>query len=147
MSQEAGCPFCEIVLRDNPDARELFRDDHIVAFFPLDPATLGHTLIVPRDHIPDIWSLNGHYAAHVARATVRMANAVNKAIHPEGLNIIQSNGKAAAQTVMHLHVHVVPRWENDAIGQIWPPGSPYTEAQKDDAWEALKRECRGLGSQ
>lgn len=65
-------------------------------------------------------------------------------MHPEGLNIIQSNGPAASQTVMHLHVHLVPRRTGDAIGRIWPPETQYSEAAKDAAWDALRDECRGL---
>ncbi|WP_132197680.1 MULTISPECIES: HIT family protein [Kribbella] len=139
---EKDCPFCEIVARDDPDARELFRNAHVVAFFPLEPATLGHTLIVPRAHKPDIWTLTAEDAAHIAEATLKVAHAIRKVMRPDGLNVIQSNGEAATQTVMHLHVHVVPRWSGDSIGRIWPPSSPYTEEQKDDAWELLRQEFR-----
>jgi histidine triad (HIT) family protein len=141
-TNDPDCPFCEIVQREDPDARELYRDGHVVAFFPLDPATLGHTLVVPRSHVPDIWALDDNTAERLAVATTRLAAAVRKAVNPEGLNIIQSNGKAATQTVFHLHVHIVPRWENDAVGRIWPPDTNYSEEQKDDAWERLKAACQ-----
>ncbi len=61
---------------------------------------------------------------------------------PHGINIIQSNGAAATQSVMHLHVHVVPRWHNDQLGRIWPPETQYSEGAKDQAWEALRHEFR-----
>jgi histidine triad (HIT) family protein len=136
------CPFCEIVAREDRDAREVYRDAHVVAFFPLEPATLGHTLVVPREHVSDIWSLDEETAAHLARATLSLAGAVKRAMMPEGMNIIQSNGEAASQTVFHLHVHIVPRWVGDAIGRIWPPETSYSERQKDDAWERLRSECK-----
>jgi len=139
---EPECPFCEIVQREDPDAREVYRDEHVVAFFPLEPATLGHTLVVPREHVPDIWSLDDLTAERLAIATKAISAAVKDALKPEGLNIIQSNGKAATQTVFHLHVHVVPRWENDSVGRIWPPETSYSERQKDDAWDRLKSACR-----
>ncbi|WP_392507846.1 HIT family protein [Naumannella halotolerans] len=142
MSPDPDCPFCEIVQRDDPDAREVYRDEHVVAFFPLEPATLGHTLVIPREHLADIWALDGATAGHLAQATLRVADAVRKAMNPEGLNIIQSNGEAATQTVPHLHVHVVPRWHGDAVGRIWPPETNYSDDQKDDAWERLRSECR-----
>ena len=63
-------------------------------------------------------------------------------MRPDGLNVIQSNGAAATQTVMHLHIHVVPRWEDDEVGRIWPPETNYSEGEKDDAWEALRGEFR-----
>ena len=127
---------------DDPDAREVYRDSHVVAFFPLEPATLGHTLIVPRDHIPDIWSVDEATAARLAEVTVRLANVMRQALQPEGLNVIQSNGEAATQTVPHLHVHLLPRWKGDAVGRIWPLETNYSEGQKDAAWEKLRMACR-----
>ena len=94
-----------------------------MAFFPLRPATLGHTLVIPTTHVPDIWTLDESTASSLARATLAVARAVKKAVQPEGLNVIQSNGAVATQTVGHLHVHVVPRWKGDAMGQIWPTKS------------------------
>jgi len=142
VTAESECPFCEIVKREDPDAREVYRDEHVVAFFPLEPATLGHTLVVPREHIPDIWSLDDSTAMRLAIVTKAIATAARDELSPEGLNIIQSNGKAATQTVFHVHVHVVPRWENDAVGRIWPPETNYSEKQKDDAWDRLRAACR-----
>ena len=134
------CPFCEIVQREDPDAREVYRNEHVVAFFPMEPATLGHTLVVPRKHISDVWDLDENTATHLARAVVRISHAMRTAVEPEGLNIIQSNGEVATQTVFHLHVHIVPRWNGDAIGRIWPPETSYSESEKDNAWEKLRKE-------
>lgn len=138
----ADCPFCEIVQREDPDAREVYRDEHVVAFFPTEPAVLGHTMVVPREHVPDIWSLSEEKAAHLARATVRLAGAIREAVHPEGLNVIQSNAEAATQTVFHLHVHLVPRWVGDAMGPIWPEETDYGEAEKDQTLAAVREACR-----
>lgn len=142
MPTDPDCPFCEIVRREE-DAREVFRTDTVVAFFPSEPATLGHTLLIPRAHVPDIWELGPDLAAELGRQTLVLANAVKRAIQPDGLNIIQSNGAAATQTVMHLHIHVVPRFATDELGRIWPPETNYTEKQKDRAWSALRREFQG----
>lgn len=137
---ESGCPFCEIVNRDDPDVREVYRDRSVVVFFPDEPAALGHTLVVPRRHVPDIWLVDPELAGELGTATVMVAHAVRRAMRPDGLNVIQSNGEAATQTVMHLHIHVVPRWHNDRIGRIWPPERDYSEFQKDAAWEAIRAE-------
>lgn len=139
---DPDCPFCEIVQRDDPDAREVYRDEHVVAFFPTEPAVLGHTMVVPRAHVPDIWSLSEETAGQLARATVRLAGAIRQAVHPEGLNVIQSNGEAATQTVFHLHVHLVPRWDGDAMGPIWPEETDYREAEKDQTLTAVRAACR-----
>jgi histidine triad (HIT) family protein len=141
-TSEADCAFCEIVQKDDLDAREIYRNESVVAFFPLEPATLGHTLVVPRQHIHDIWSLDEGIAAELARVTVRLSRVMRLALHPEGLNVIQSNGEVATQTVFHLHVHIVPRWTGDSLGRIWPPETNYAESEKDAAWEKLRVACR-----
>lgn len=138
------CPFCEIIDRDAPDVREVYRDENVVAFFPTDPAVLGHTLVVPRRHVPDVWALRTDEAAQLSAAVVRLAEAVRAAVRPEGLNVIQSNGAAATQTVPHLHVHLVPRNEGDAMGPIWPEETNYSDAQKDGALTQVKAAVSAL---
>lgn len=140
-TSDPDCPFCQIVQQSDADAREVYRDESIVAFFPLEPATLGHTLVAPREHIADIWSLDENTTAQLARVTVRLSNAMRRALGPQGLTLIQSNGEVATQTVFHLHIHLVPRWVGDAIGRIWPPETSYTEIEKDAAWETLRAAC------
>lgn len=140
-TSDPDCPFCEIVQREDPDTREIYRDDAVVAFFPTEPATLGHTLLIPREHVPQIWDLNDPTAERLATATLVLARAVQRATAPQGLNIIQSNGEAASQSVFHLHVHIVPRWDDDSIGEIWPPQSNYSGAAKDRAWTDIREEC------
>lgn len=126
-----ACEFCEIVNRDDPDVREVYRDENVVAFFPTEPAVLGHVLVVPRRHVPDIWGLKPDEAGQLARAALLLSDAIRDALRPEGLNVIQSNGEAATQTVPHLHVHLVPRRKDDAVGPIWPAETDYPEESKE----------------
>lgn len=135
-----SCPFCAIIMGEGW-AREIYRDDHTAAFFPLRPATFGHTLVVPRRHIPDIWELPEADAARLSRAVLRVAAALRAAVAPAGLNIIQSSGAAATQTVPHLHVHLVPRWAADAMGPIWPARPPSYPPQ---ALDNLRDKLAGL---
>lgn len=141
MTFQEGCEFCEIVAKEEP-ARIVMRSKKVVAFFPLEPATVGHTLVIPTDHIPDIWALDDDMTAKIlTEATLRVARAVRAALSPDGLNIIQSNGPAATQTVQHLHVHVVPRWAGDGMGRIWPPestSSKRTLGEEDRESQALQ---------
>lgn len=132
------CPFCKIVHQSDPVACEVYRDNHVVAFFPTDPAVLGHVLLVPRRHVPDIWSLKPEEAAHLSRASLRISSAIRDALAPDGLNVIQSNGEAATQSVPHLHIHLVPRWENDAMGPIWPDVTDYPESAKEAALRRVR---------
>ena len=86
----------------------------------------------------DIWGLRPEELAELSTAAVFLSSALRIALLPEGLNVIQSNGDAATQTVHHLHVHLVPRRGGDAMGPIWPPETDYTEASKDDALRRVK---------
>jgi diadenosine tetraphosphate (Ap4A) HIT family hydrolase len=92
----------------------------MVAFFPDEPAVLGHVLVIPVRHVELVYDLDASTAGALAFATVRVARAVRDTFAPAGMNIVQSNGPAATQTVPHVHVHVVPRNEQDAIGDFWP---------------------------
>lgn len=141
---EADCPFCEIIDRDDPDAREVYRDENVVAFFPTEPAVLGHTMVVPRRHIPNIWELRSDEAAQLSAVVLRLADAIQAAVRPEGINVVQSNGEVATQTVPHLHVHLVPRNEGDAMGPIWPERTDYSAERKDEALRQVKAAVSAL---
>lgn len=139
---DPDCPFCEVVSRQE-DAREVYRDQFVVAFFPTEPAVLGHLMIIPRVHISDIWSLDELTAQHLSTATLRLARVVKDALTPDGLNVIQSNGKVATQSVFHLHVHLVPRWAGDAMGPIWPETTDFSESAKDEVLRRVRRAVSG----
>lgn len=134
------CPFCAIVRREDPDVREIFRDEDTVCFFPTEPATLGHMLIVPRSHVEDIYALDEATAIALNRTVLRVAAGLRQALAPDGLNVIQSNGEVATQTVHHLHVHLVPRWPNDGMGPIWPEVTNFPEESKNHTADLLRAE-------
>lgn len=136
-----SCPFCAIVERDDPDVREVYRDEEAVAFFPTEPAVLGHTLVIPRRHVPVVWELSEEEAKHLGLLISRMSRVIVETVNAEGLNIIQSNGETATQSVPHVHFHLVPRWSDDSIGRIWPPETNYSERAKDKTWDALRDAC------
>lgn len=136
-TSEADCPFCAIV-RDQPaKTREVYRTDEVVAFFPTDPATLGHTLVIPVRHVESVTDLEQREVNALGAATVKLTRWIEEELHPDGLNLIQSNGRVAEQTVPHVHVHVLPRWGGDAVGPIWPPETAFTEREKDQTWRTL----------
>lgn len=137
MVTDLHCEFCSIIANREP-AREVLRNEHVVAFLPLKPATLGHTLVVPREHIPNAWALDSQVAHHLTDATLVVARAVRDAFTIKGLNIIQSNGEVATQSVMHVHVHVVPRYIDDGMGLIWPDDTDCSEATKADVQRKIR---------
>jgi histidine triad (HIT) family protein len=108
------CVFCAIIAGD-ADASIVYRDDATTAFMDLRAFHPGHTLVVPNEHIPDIFALDDATGAAVMATAVRVARAVRAAFAPDGINIMQSNGEAAGQEVFHLHVHVLPRHSGDGL--------------------------------
>ena len=113
-----------------------------LAFFPLEPATPGHTLVIPRTHVPDFWSLDEELATELSRAALRVGGAIDRALTPQGMNMITSSGDAAEQTVFHVHLHVVPRWHRDGFGRIWPSDGSMAPQAKDDLADLIRDECR-----
>jgi histidine triad (HIT) family protein len=80
-------------------------------------------------------------AAELMRTAVRVAKVIRDALSPDGMNLISSVGDAAFQTVFHLHLHLVPRWEHDHIGNIWPPSEPWSETVKDEVADLIRAAC------
>ena len=107
--RDPGCVFCSIVAGDAP-AERVFEDDGTLAFMDVSPASDGHTLIVPKRHLPDVFALGQPEADAVWHTTLRVARAVRDALDPDGMNLHQSNGRVANQHVFHFHLHVIPRY-------------------------------------
>lgn len=138
MRFEPDCEFCAIA-RGTEDPVEIIAESSAwVAFFPLNPATPGHTLVIPRDHVPDLWEAGSELAGDLMSGVIDVGNAINVAISPEGMNLITSAGAVAEQTVFHLHLHVVPRWRHDGIDAIWPPKQSYRDETLTDVAERIR---------
>jgi len=119
------CVFCAIVEGKAP-AEVVYEDEMTVAFMDINPANPGHTLVIPRQHVRDILAIDEETAAAVMRTAVRVARALEAALQPDGINLIQANRRAAFQSVFHWHTHIVPRWWGDDIVLPWrpKPGDP-----------------------
>src|SRR5437879_3368875 len=115
-----GCIFCAIVSGQAP-AHRVYEDEHAVAFMDINPATDGHTLVVPREHVRDLWDIGEERAEQLMAATVRVAARIRSALKPDGMNVMHATGAAAFQTVFHFHFHVIPRYFNDPIKLPWVP--------------------------
>jgi diadenosine tetraphosphate (Ap4A) HIT family hydrolase len=141
--EHKGCAFCAIVSGEDRSVEIVCEDESWLAFFPLDPATPGHTLIIPRTHTSDLWESPTAVAIELMRGIVRVGRAINSALKPEGMNLITSAGKAAEQTVFHLHLHLVPRWTGDGFGHIWPVDDrKYQDVRIQDAADRIRAACR-----
>lgn len=110
----SDCIFCDIVAGIAP-ARIVHEDERTLAFLDLFPLTPGHTLVVPKAHTPDLLSAPDDDAVAVIRTTQLVARAAKEAFAADGLNVLQTNGAVAMQTIFHLHVHVLPRYMGDGF--------------------------------
>lgn len=102
------CLFCAIVAGDVP-SRQVYADDHAVAFLDISPAQRGHTLVIPRRHVRDLVH-QPQALTEIAPAIEKVARALTDTLQPAGLNLLASQGEAAGQEVFHLHVHLIPRY-------------------------------------
>ena len=109
-----SCIFCAIASGDAP-ARIVHDDERTLAFMDLFPLTRGHALVIPKAHCDSLLDADPEDAAAVMRTAQLVAQAAMRAYEPDGLNLLQTNGAAAMQTVFHLHVHVLPRYVGDGF--------------------------------
>jgi histidine triad (HIT) family protein len=110
MNDISNCIFCKISRKEAP-ASVVYEDSKVMAFMDIRPVSEGHTLVIPKQHYEDIFSTPEELLAYTHEVTKRIAVAVKKVTHADGVSIVQQNGKAAGQDVFHLHIHIIPRFE------------------------------------
>lgn len=120
------CPFCTL-----HEKQVLVANEHAVAFYDGFPVTPGHTLIVPRRHIASFFEATGDELAAMFELAARMRGLLMEERRPDGFNLGVNDGAAAGQTVMHLHLHLIPRYAGDTedprggVRWIMPVKAPY----------------------
>jgi histidine triad (HIT) family protein len=121
MAADPDCLFCKIVAGEIPSTR-VDEDERTVAFMDINPATRGHLLVVPREHAVDLLDVpDGDFDACMRMAR-RLARRVKERLGADGVNLLNSCGRTAWQTVFHFHVHVIPRYAGDPLRLPWVPG-------------------------
>jgi histidine triad (HIT) family protein len=130
------CVFCSIVAGEIP-SRKVYEDERSVAIMDINPATRGHVLVLSRAHARDLHEIGDEDLAACARAAKLMAGRARERLRADGVTIMQSNGRAAWQTVFHYHVHVIPRYEGDPLVLPWRP-APGDQAGIEQAAAALE---------
>lgn len=116
------CIFCKIAAGEIPSAT-VYEDEDFRAILDIAPAHKGHTIILPKAHAANLLELDEGTAAKLLPVAKRIAKALKEELGCDGINLLQNNGAAAGQSVFHLHVHVIPRYEGDGILPVWPQGS------------------------
>ena len=120
MSEQDDCIFCQIIAGKIP-AQIIGEDERTVAFMDISPATRGHALVVPRRHVRDLLEIETDDLEAVAVAAKRVAARMPERLGADGVNLLNSCGQAAWQTVFHFHIHVIPRYADDPLRLPWTP--------------------------
>src|SRR3954471_4568876 len=136
----ANCVFCRIVAKEIP-AAVVYEDELTIAFMDAGQVNPGHVLVPPKGHAETLYDLDDAQAGALLRAAVRVARAIRTAFQPQGLSVYQANGKAAWQSGLHYHMHLLPRHEADGMALTWPAKNPPREQLAEYA-AAIRQQIR-----
>lgn len=118
---DSNCIFCKIANGEIP-SKTLYEDDSFRVILDISPASKGHAIILPKNHAANLYELPDEDAAKIMIVAKKVAAVLKDTLHCDGLNVLQNNGEAAGQTIFHLHVHLIPRYENDNVKIEWTAG-------------------------
>lgn len=130
------CIFCKIVKGELP-SEKVYETEKVVCFLDINPLGRGHTLVIPKKHYEDIFEMDEKTLSEIAKAAKRVAHMQKDNLDAHGVDLLQYNGKAGQQEVMHFHLHILPRYKGDTI-DAWPRSN----YQKEDL-EKLAKKLRG----
>ncbi len=113
---DKNCLFCKFIKKEIP-TEIVFENDKVMAFLDINPAgeLIGHTLLIPKKHFSNLDDTEDEYLIEMAKVAKKLSKAIQKVSGADGLNLIQNNGKAAGQCIMHAHLHLIPRKHGDKI--------------------------------
>lgn len=110
--EHKDCLFCKIIHGEIPAAK-VYEDEHVYAFLDISQVAKGHTLVIPKVHSTNIYDTHADVASKLFARIPQIANAIKKSYQAIGMNILVNNEAAAGQTIFHLHVHLIPKYEKD----------------------------------
>lgn len=112
------CIFCKIV-NNEVDSYKIYEDDDCIAILDKFPNNIGHSLVIPKKHIQNIFELDDDLAGKILKVASKISNAIQKSLKPDGIHLLQNNNKGANQTVNHFHMHIIPRYFGDTVEIKW----------------------------
>ena len=120
------CIFCKIANGEIP-TNTIYEDEDFRAILDMGPAAKGHALLLPKEHADNLFELPDEIAQKALVTAKKIGKKLVDKLGADGLNIVQNNGEIAGQTVMHFHIHIIPRYRSDGQKINWVPGSPSAE--------------------
>ncbi len=138
--KDDNCIFCKLAASQIP-SNTLYEDEDFRVIMDIAPAVKGHAIVLPKQHMNDLLSIEEDTAKKVLFVVSKVANAIKDALDCDGINILQNNGEAAGQSVFHLHFHILARYENDHFTIPWKTLS-YTEGEAEEIAEKIRAALR-----
>ncbi len=115
----SDCLFCKIIDGSIPSTK-IYEDEYVYAFMDIMPLTKGHTLLIPKEHVKNVYEMTEETAANLFKVAPRIANAIKDSFQPAGMNLLNNCEEAAGQSVFHFHLHFIPRYdETDGFKTTW----------------------------
>jgi histidine triad (HIT) family protein len=126
---DRDCVFCKII-DGQIEASIVYENEAVVAIMDRHQANPGHVLVIPKQHVQDIYALSMETGTAIIHCVITVSRAVKQAFDVEGLNVWQSNGACAGQEIPHVHFHIQPRKDGDGLLRVYAskPNRPAREA-------------------
>lgn len=131
-----NCIFCKIVDGKIPSFT-VYEDDNYKAMMDINPANLGHILVIPKNHHENIFDIEENTLCALFRVVKKVSCVLKSVLNCDGINIVQNNKEAAGQTVNHFHVHVIPRYKGDGLNLSWR-AKAYDSEEINTIYEKIK---------
>ncbi len=129
------CLFCKIASGDL-DAKIIYEDEHVVSFLDIMPISKGHALVVPKEHATNIFDMSQESYIYTHKVVHKLSFVIKEAVGACGVNIGMNNNSCAGQVIMHPHIHIIPRFENDSL-ELWK-GDKISDDQMCDIFKRIK---------
>lgn len=132
------CIFCKIAAGEIPSTT-IYEDDDFKVILDISPASKGHAVILPKNHAKNLFELPDDDAEKIFKVAKKCGDAMTRALHCDGMNVLQNNGEVAGQTVFHLHVHLIPRYKDDDVHIKWiPKPAEITKEETEKMAQAIR---------
>ncbi|MGN1084044.1 MAG: HIT family protein [Lachnospiraceae bacterium] len=134
-----NCIFCKIVNGEIPSAT-VYEDEKFRAIMDIAPAAKGHVILLPKKHAANLLEADDSLLSAALPVVKKISNGIKKTLSCDGINVLQNNGEAAGQSVFHLHIHMIPRYDGDGVTVPWEQKS-YADGE---AAELAKKIAKNL---
>ena len=132
-----NCVFCKIVSGDIPST-VVYEDEEFKAIMDISPASRGHVIILTKNHFENLFELEDRCGSKLLPVARKIATAMKDELGCDGINFLQNNGKAAGQTVFHIHFHLIPRYKDDKVNISWT-NNQYKDGEAAEIAERISK--------